>query len=403
MFLRRNAFPIKNRAPAFIVLFIAWNLVFIIVLGFSESENCALVQWMEWLCIPFMVTTIIMRYLHTWATYTIQHRIIRNENLHQQDWKERIAIWFSNVRHLMVLFWLIIIFLCLVVFLPLSLSYDLYRYNEHIGSRCVGSDSFYRSILIVNMLVSIPCIIQVCALWNIEEFLFIKLELRFLSVTFVILFNHHILGLILLDKVEPIAFNMILLLILSICLLLFLIPTVPYLLWKSYREERHRKMLETSLPAISGSLSASSTDSISLSVTPLGSTPARNTSSSLSSYSTSIRRVLNDDAGREDFKQFLSLELCAENIKFWEAVNEYRTTTIDRLALARKLVRQYIGSTARTPVNISGRVADAIITSIKQEHAPTTLFDDGQDQIMEMLYCGEFQRFIHSDFYKDKQ
>jgi len=112
-----------------------------------------------------------------------------------------------------------------------------------------------------------------------------------------------------------------------------------------------------------------------------------------------LQQILGDKAWRTEFTKFLSLEFCAENIKLFEAIQSYRTikSKIDRVEEAKKIIRQYIGPRARTPVNLPGVTIEKLLSSLKEEHPLSRkLFDEAQTQIIDLLNGGEYQRFLQT-------
>lgn len=77
-----------------------------------------------------------------------------------------------------------------------------------------------------------------------------------------------------------------------------------------------------------------------------------------------------------------------------EAVRHYKTLpSAQRVEEAKKIIKQYIGAGARTPINIPGTTIEKINTIVEDStELRKTLFDVAVAQITDLLYAGEYQR-----------
>lgn len=60
---------------------------------------------------------------------------------------------------------------------------------------------------------------------------------------------------------------------------------------------------------------------------------------------------------------------------------------------ADKIRRKFIGPQSRTPVNISGVVADEILSRLDENEITTEMFDTAEKQVYNLLKVDPFPRF----------
>jgi hypothetical protein len=128
-----------------------------------------------------------------------------------------------------------------------------------------------------------------------------------------------------------------------------------------------------------------------------------------------FRVLVENSAGLEMFQQHLLKELSVENIMFWNSINEYKLLTSEednQVALKKKamqLFRTYIPLGAPIQVNISYHQVSQIQQILgldETKHEATlqelkTLFDVAQKEIFVLMARDSFQRFKHTQNYKD--
>uniref|UniRef100_T1JFM9 RGS domain-containing protein n=1 Tax=Strigamia maritima TaxID=126957 RepID=T1JFM9_STRMM len=73
----------------------------------------------------------------------------------------------------------------------------------------------------------------------------------------------------------------------------------------------------------------------------------------------SLQELLKDPAGRDQFMKFLEKEFSAENLKFWDAVQELKCLPAkDIQTKVQDIWQEYLAPDANVPINIDSRSAD---------------------------------------------
>ncbi|KAK6636693.1 hypothetical protein RUM43_010355 [Polyplax serrata] len=114
----------------------------------------------------------------------------------------------------------------------------------------------------------------------------------------------------------------------------------------------------------------------------------------------SLKELLQDPAGRDHFLSFLGKEFSGENLKFWEAVQEFRTLPQKKVASrASEIWAEYLAPEASSQVNIDCRSYNS--TKKKLEEPDRWSFDPAAAHLYDLMKQDTYQRYIRSDYYKD--
>ncbi|XP_062848993.1 regulator of G-protein signaling 18 isoform X2 [Trichomycterus rosablanca] len=115
-------------------------------------------------------------------------------------------------------------------------------------------------------------------------------------------------------------------------------------------------------------------------------------------WSDSFEELLAHPDGVETFTQFLRSQFSEENIEFWLACEEYKTTSASNLqSKAKQMYAVFIDADAPKEINIDHSTRQAIQTNIAK---PTvSCFDAAQSKIYALMKKDCYPRFLGSDLY----
>ncbi|XP_046918006.1 regulator of G-protein signaling 7-like isoform X2 [Dermatophagoides farinae] len=116
----------------------------------------------------------------------------------------------------------------------------------------------------------------------------------------------------------------------------------------------------------------------------------------------SLKELLKDAAGREQFFKFLEKEFSAENLKFWDAVQELKCVhTKDVASKVQEIWNEYLGSDANCPINIDSKSYE--ITKKNMENNPNNrwIFDEAAGHVYQLMKNDSYPRYLRSDMYKE--
>lgn len=115
----------------------------------------------------------------------------------------------------------------------------------------------------------------------------------------------------------------------------------------------------------------------------------------------SLRELLKDPAGREQFAKFLDKEFSGENLKFWEAIQNLKSLPQSQVKeAAKKIFDEFLAPDAPCPVNVDSKsveLAKAALTN-----GPSFFcFDVAAEHIYLLMKNDSYPRYLRSDIYKD--
>ncbi|KAM4721329.1 regulator of G-protein signaling 21-like [Rhinophrynus dorsalis] len=114
-----------------------------------------------------------------------------------------------------------------------------------------------------------------------------------------------------------------------------------------------------------------------------------------------LDKLLANKDGLAAFRVFLKSEFSDENIDFWLACEDLKTTTTStQIALkANKIYCEFIKTEAPREVNIDHKTREIITQNISQ---PTSnCFDYAQKLVLCLMSKDSFPRFLQSENYKE--
>ncbi|XP_053549078.1 LOW QUALITY PROTEIN: regulator of G-protein signaling 18 [Bombina bombina] len=115
----------------------------------------------------------------------------------------------------------------------------------------------------------------------------------------------------------------------------------------------------------------------------------------------SFDKLLSHKDGLEAFKKFLKMEFSDENIEFWLACEDYKTSdSINQLQNKSKIIyEKYIQKESPLEVNID--FATKEITQKNIENPTRSSFDQAQRMIYGLMEKDSYARFLKCDIYLD--
>ncbi|XP_067138264.1 regulator of G-protein signaling 7-like isoform X1 [Centruroides vittatus] len=114
----------------------------------------------------------------------------------------------------------------------------------------------------------------------------------------------------------------------------------------------------------------------------------------------SLQELLKDPAGREQFFKFLEKEFSAENLKFWDAVQELRQVhSKDVPVKVREIWNEYLDSDANCPINIDSKSYE--ITKRNMETPDRWTFNEAAAHLYQLMKNDSYPRYLRSEMYKE--
>ncbi|XP_020492948.3 regulator of G-protein signaling 21-like [Labrus bergylta] len=112
-----------------------------------------------------------------------------------------------------------------------------------------------------------------------------------------------------------------------------------------------------------------------------------------------LEKMLQDKKYLAAFRAFLQSEFSEENIEFWLACEDFRSTTsLDDLRWkAEKIYKEFIEPTACREINVDFHIKEKIKKSL--EEPSLSCFDEAQRHVYLLMERDSWPRFLHSDAY----
>mmetsp|Transcript_20626 Transcript_20626/g.30862 ORF Transcript_20626/g.30862 Transcript_20626/m.30862 type:complete len:1014 (-) Transcript_20626:229-3270(-) len=119
-----------------------------------------------------------------------------------------------------------------------------------------------------------------------------------------------------------------------------------------------------------------------------------------------MRSVLYHKKGIELFQLYLEKHLAEETVIFWRAARAFRklakrrpNRTQEIRERAIELLHNFIGSEAKTQLNISSRMSDTILEDFKKENITPALFAVAEEEAVNMMARDKLRGFCNSGFF----
>jgi len=108
-----------------------------------------------------------------------------------------------------------------------------------------------------------------------------------------------------------------------------------------------------------------------------------------------LAQLLEDSKFKKDFANFLCLQLCIENLHFWEAVQKYRYVGENEAHKEGKTIyEKYIESGGPYEIAVPSKVKKVIEKSVAEACYAPTLFDDACTYILDLMETDSLPRFL---------
>ncbi|XP_017094806.2 regulator of G-protein signaling 7 [Drosophila bipectinata] len=117
----------------------------------------------------------------------------------------------------------------------------------------------------------------------------------------------------------------------------------------------------------------------------------------------SLRELLNDAIGREQFTKFLEKEYSGENLKFWESVQEMKALPQSEIKEAiQKIWQEFLAPDAPCPVNVDSKSVELAREAVNSPNGPNRwCFDVAASHVYHLMKSDSYSRYLRSDMYKD--
>ncbi|KAH8373185.1 hypothetical protein KR009_001175 [Drosophila setifemur] len=117
----------------------------------------------------------------------------------------------------------------------------------------------------------------------------------------------------------------------------------------------------------------------------------------------SLRELLNDAIGREQFTKFLEKEYSGENLKFWESVQEMKALPQSEIKEAiQRIWQEFLAPEAPCPVNVDSKSVELAREAVNSPSGPNRwCFDVAASHVYHLMKSDSYSRYLRSDMYKD--
>ncbi|XP_055376822.1 regulator of G-protein signaling 7 [Condylostylus longicornis] len=117
----------------------------------------------------------------------------------------------------------------------------------------------------------------------------------------------------------------------------------------------------------------------------------------------SLRELINDPIGREQFAKFLEKEYSGENLKFWESVQDMKKLPQSEIKEAiNKIWQEFLAPDAPCPVNVDSKSVELAREALNSPNGPNRwCFDVAASHVYHLMKSDSYSRYLRSDMYKD--
>ncbi|XP_067846770.1 regulator of G-protein signaling 5-like [Heptranchias perlo] len=113
----------------------------------------------------------------------------------------------------------------------------------------------------------------------------------------------------------------------------------------------------------------------------------------------SLEKLLMNNYGLAAFKAFLQSEHSEENIEFWLACEDYKTTKspVKLASKAKKIYEDFMEKEAPKEINVDYYTKEVTMKSLVDPSAST--FELAQKRVLSLMEKDSFSRFLRSEIY----
>uniref|UniRef100_A0A182X4L1 Regulator of G-protein signaling 7 n=1 Tax=Anopheles quadriannulatus TaxID=34691 RepID=A0A182X4L1_ANOQN len=117
----------------------------------------------------------------------------------------------------------------------------------------------------------------------------------------------------------------------------------------------------------------------------------------------SLRELLNDPVGREQFSKFLDKEFSGENLKFWESVQSMKAQPQSKVKeAAHAIYLEFLAPDAPCPVNVDSKSMELAREAVSSAAPPNRwCFDVAAAHVYHLMKSDSYSRYLRSDMYKE--
>uniref|UniRef100_A0A8C1Y752 Regulator of G protein signaling 4 n=1 Tax=Cyprinus carpio TaxID=7962 RepID=A0A8C1Y752_CYPCA len=115
-------------------------------------------------------------------------------------------------------------------------------------------------------------------------------------------------------------------------------------------------------------------------------------------WKTSFNNLIKNEDGRKAFTSFLQSEYSQENIEFWEACEDFKQTSVDKMNVkARKIFERYVEADSPSEVNLDSATRE--LTRKNLEMCDASCFEEAQSKIFTLMEKDSYRRFLKSKLF----
>ncbi|XP_056312321.1 regulator of G-protein signaling 5 [Danio aesculapii] len=110
-----------------------------------------------------------------------------------------------------------------------------------------------------------------------------------------------------------------------------------------------------------------------------------------------LESLLSSKLGIQAFRWFLRSEFSEENLQFWLACKEYKSSSgAKRISKAQLIYKEFINPDAPHEVNLDSETREAVMQLMEEPSVDT--FDEAQLRIFTLMAKDSFPRFLRSAY-----
>ncbi|XP_061396367.1 regulator of G-protein signaling 7-like [Musca vetustissima] len=117
----------------------------------------------------------------------------------------------------------------------------------------------------------------------------------------------------------------------------------------------------------------------------------------------SMRELLKDPMGREQFAKFLEKEYSYENLLFWESVQEMKALPQSEIKeTIQRIWQEFLAPDAPKAVNVDSKSVELAREAVNSPNGPNRwCFDVAAAHVYHLMERDSYPRYLRSDMYKD--
>ncbi|XP_042614396.1 regulator of G-protein signaling 4-like [Cyprinus carpio] len=115
-------------------------------------------------------------------------------------------------------------------------------------------------------------------------------------------------------------------------------------------------------------------------------------------WKTSFNNLIKNEDGLKAFASFLQSEYSQENIEFWDACEDFKQTSVDKMNVkARKIFERYVEVDSSSEVNLDSATRE--LTRKNLERCDSSCFEEAQSKIFTLMEKDSYRRFLKSKLF----